>query len=324
MNAIRIPAPSLQIDFSYALDQIRGMYLHEALSATVAKLDITRLDLELGRYVPKESLNLAAQIGLRGELLFAVPLVLEINPFLLGYYRLLLGFSQKEFYSSKYGVSGFKPMEAGGKISSSNMRSLPNLCSGLISSAAALVDGIGPSRLSKDLLRELTLLTIGPQLRGGANVKIGLRGIVEVFESINKIVSHSVLEASKNRIVINNAAKRKVIIQLYADPDIIIKEDMSGGGQRNIIAIEVKGGTDFSNIHNRLGEAEKSHQKARQAGFTECWTIVNVDKMDKALARRESPSTDQFYLLSSLSSETGVEYRDFKSRIISLTGIKSR
>lgn len=36
---------------------------------------------------------------------------------------------------------------------------------------------------------------------------------------------------------------------------------------RNIIAVEVKGGTDFSNIHNRIGEAEKSHQTPVLSGF---------------------------------------------------------
>ena len=44
----------------------------------------------------------------------------------------------------------------------------------------------------------------------------------------------------------------------------------------NRIAIEIKGGTDVSNLHNRLGEAEKSHQNARLLGFTQFWTIINL------------------------------------------------
>ncbi len=72
-------------------------------------------------------------------------------------------------------------------------------------------------------------------------------------------------------------------------PDIIIREEMSKGTFRNIIAIEVKGGTDYSNIHNRIGEAEKSHQKARNSGFVECWTVVNVDRLDFTVAKSESP-----------------------------------
>jgi len=93
---------------------------------------------------------------------------------------------------------------------------------------------------------------------------------------------------------------------------------------RNIITIEIKGGTDFSNIHNRLGEAEKSHQKAHQAGFVECWTVVNVDRINLEMARRESPSTNRFCRISKIVSKEGEEYIDFRNRIISLTGIPNK
>ena len=90
---------------------------------------------------------------------------------------------------------------------------------------------------------------------------------------------------------------------------------------RNIIAIEVKAGVDFSNVHNRIGEAEKSHQKARADGYVERWTVVNVDRMDMAMAHRESPSTDRFYRLSQIDAGTGEEYQDFYNRVAALTGI---
>jgi len=51
---------------------------------------------------------------------------------------------------------------------------------------------------------------------------------------------------------------------------------MADGSYRNRISIEVKGGTDYSNIHNRLGEAEKTHQNAKAAGFTEFWTVITL------------------------------------------------
>ena len=97
---------------------------------------------------------------------------------------------------------------------------------------------------------------------------------------------------------------------------------MSKGRYDKKIAIEVKAGSDFSNIHNRIGEAEKSHQKARAAGYVECWTVVNVDKVDIETARRESPTTNRFYRISDILSETGAEFEDFRHRVISLTGIK--
>jgi hypothetical protein len=113
-----------------------------------------------------------------------------------------------------------------------------------------------------------------------------------------------------------------VFIQFAPDPDIIIREQMSSGTFRNIIAIEVKAGSDFSNIHNRIGEAEKSHNKAKgTGGYTECWTVVNVDNIDIELARKESPSTNRFYRISDLVAGKGADYEDFVERLVSLTGI---
>jgi len=54
-----------------------------------------------------------ASLGLRGEFLFPLPSLLTANPRLLGYYRLLLGFSQKEFFN-KGKLGRFKSMEPEG------------------------------------------------------------------------------------------------------------------------------------------------------------------------------------------------------------------
>lgn len=64
---------------------------------------------------------------------------------------------------------GFKAMEDRGRLSASQKSALPELCRALTESAHALVDGIGMDRLSRELSDDLALLTIGPQLRGGAN-----------------------------------------------------------------------------------------------------------------------------------------------------------
>ena len=152
----------------------------------------------------------------------------------------------------------------------------------------------------------------------------GTAAIVKVFDAIHHIVKKAITSSDTSRIEIKNAAGRKVLIQFAPDPDIIIREEMDNDNYRNIIAIEVKGGTDFSNIHNRIGEAEKSHQKARIKGFTECWTVVNVDRYDAQMARKESPSTNRFYRLSDIVQGSGEEYGDFKNRIVSLAGIRRR
>jgi XcyI-like restriction endonuclease len=50
--------------------------------------------------------------------------------------------------------------------------------------------------------------------------------------------------------------------------------------------------------------------------------VVNVDKLDRAMAHRESPSTNRFYRISDIVAGTGKEYEDFRNRVVSLTGIK--
>lgn len=318
----KIPSPGLQIDFSATITEIRGLFLQGALSKTVNSLDITEVDKQIAAKVPRPCLSTLATHHLRGELIFPVPLILETNPRLLGYYRLLYGFSQKEFYTSESGISRFQNMEKKGTVTAATKAEIPALCDSLIPAGAALLDGIAGERLSRELLDDLTLLTLGPQLRGGANVRLGAAGIVKVFDAIHDIVQRAVINAVASRIEVKNAAGRAVLIEFASDPDIIIREEMVPGNYRQLIAIEIKAGRDFSNIHNRIGEAEKSHQKARAAGYVECWTVVNVDKLDVPTARKESPSTNRFYRISDITAGKGADYDDFKNRIISLTGIK--
>jgi hypothetical protein len=314
----------LQIDFAKTLITVRGKFLQEALARSVTSVSIKDIDSQLHMYAPKAQLAKMASLGLRGELLFAVPCLLRANPMLLGYYRLLLGFSQKAFYVSRYGLSIFKAMEENGRISSKCDSNIENLCSNLNLSAAHLLDGIGVDLCTANLLHDLTLLSFGAQLRGGANNRFGALAIFEVFEIIKSITKDAILKADEKSIEIRSAARRTVMIELASDPDIIIQEQMAEDAFRKVIAIEIKGGKDFSNIHNRIGEAEKSHQKARLDGFVECWTVVNVSKMDTKMARMESPSTNRFYILSRLKDTSSTEFIDFRHRIISLTGISDK
>lgn len=320
---ITFAAPKLQADFAFILKKFRATYLQNALFETVKNMKITDIDKQLAQYVSDRDLALMAQYGLRGELLFAVPVVLEQNPYLLGYYRLLMGYSQKEFYGNDkgFGSGPFKGMETSGKIAKAVADDIPELCTAFCEVASALLRGIETLKPSKELLDDLALLTVGPQLRGGANNQRGTAGIVQVFEIIRQIVAHAAADVRENAIEIMSATGRKVLIEFAPDPDIIIREEMSPEHFRNIVAIEIKSGTDVSNIHNRIGEAEKSHQKARKRGYTECWTIVNVNRLDMEKAKSESPSTDRFYSLGILASGEGEELEDFRRRIVSLTSI---
>ena len=324
MTEIFIPLPELQTDFAKTLFTVRGLYLQDALKKAIEKTDLEIIDKQLHKFAPKKTLTELAAIGLRGELVFATPYLLTKSPYLLGYYRLLLGFSQKAFYVSRYGLSIFKMMEEKGVLSNKCEELLQELCGNLNASAANLLSGIGTERISASFLHDLTLLSLGAQLRGGANNQFGVAAIIDVFEILRSILAHAIVKSDDTTMEIRNAARRRVFIEFASDPDIVIREEMTKTSFRNIVAIEIKGGKDFSNIHNRIGEAEKSHQKARRNGFVECWTVVNVDNMDVNMAKHESPSTDLFYTISNLKDRSSPVYTDFFNRVVSLTGISLR
>ncbi|MBR0554863.1 XcyI family restriction endonuclease [Ciceribacter sp. L1K23] len=315
-----IPAPDLQIEFAANLAEVRSQMLQEALLETTRTLKITELDRELAKYVPGHSLQQLAGFGLRGELFFPVPLLLRANPRLLGYYRLLYGYSQKAFYVSE--IAGrFASMEDRGTLRAKVDGDLEAFCKEMCDAGAQLLTGILAQPVTLALLNDLTILTLGPQWRGGANNRKGTAGIIKVFNAIRDIVHDHLVTADPRRMTVRNAAGRTVLIEFASDPDIVIREEMRTDSYRNIVAIEVKGGEDFSNIHNRIGEAEKSHQKAKANKYVECWTVVNVDRIDMDMAARESPSTNRFYRISSLAQAEGDEYQEFRDLVVAMTGI---
>jgi len=320
MSQFKIPRPDLQITFFHRLKDIRKTYLLDSLLSVVATLQIPKIDEELGAFVSNKGLQKVAGWGLRGEIVFPVPCILHANPKILGYYRLLLGFSQKQFYGAQYGFGPLKSMEEKGILSPGNEAVLPDLCQTLCASAEFLVQGVDD--LSQESVHELTLLTLGPQLRGGALNILGIRATKRVFDLISSIVEPSVVSKTDRSLELENAAGRPVKVEFASDPDICIREELPSGRYRNLVAIEIKGGRDYSNIHNRIGEAEKSHQKAKKQGYVECWTMVGVLDLDMALARRESPSTDRFYLIENITEKGGTEFEDFRENLLSRVGIR--
>ncbi len=303
MPTIRAPKPDLQIEFYKRLLQLKDVLLLDALLAAVGQLDTRKIDRELAAFATAPSLRKLASWGLRGELVFPVPEILKANPHLLGYYRLLLGFSQKVFYTSASGLARFKPLEERGTIGKTQGAALADLCRALSTSAHSLVQGVGT--LSATSIHDLTLLTLGPQLRGGKLNLLGSKATQRVFDLIRSTVRSAIISSTPLKLELRNAAGRAVVVEFSADPDITIRESLPSGDYRNLVAIEIKGGRDVSNVHNRIGEAEKSHQKARKEGFTECWTIIGVAKLDSSTARKESPSTDRFFHLDNISTARG-------------------
>jgi XcyI restriction endonuclease len=316
-SAVRFPvlSPSLQVDFWARFQQIRGQYLSESLAQTVRNQDIEELDRELLAIVGSDHLRALAAYSLRGETFYPVPCILKAKPLLLGYYRLLYGFSQKEFYSGVFGR--FRRMEQDNQLNAQNDQLLPGLCKSLAQTGWNLFNGIQP--VSQQVIHELQLLTVGPQLRGSRNVAIGKGATKTVFDLISALVAGHCEASTATVITVKNAAGRIVQIAFAPDPDITIIEMLPSGAIPSV-SIEIKGGKDVSNVHNRIGEAEKSHQKAKAAGFTRYWTILKA-RVDPAAARRGSPTTTEFFNLDEIlqrGSSAHIQFRDLLHQTIGI------
>lgn len=311
--------PNLQVAFYYRLQELKTLYFHQALKETVDHADMDTVNDELARYVDPVSLKRVASCGLRGEVFFAVPHIVERNPYLLGYYRLLLGFSKKEFYN-KGPFGRFQILEGRGEVPDALRPEIPALCTSLIRSAEILVDNI--DELSLSLVKDLQVLTVGPQLRGGHNTRIGQIATKEVHDLIEDIVRHNAVDVEERMILVRNDSHRMVMIEFSSDPDVRIVEQLSST-TRPLVSIEIKGGRDRSNIHNRLGEAEKSHQKAKDRGFFQFWTILRCE-IDPTVAQQESPTTTHFFDLDRIKDPYTEAHREFRELLGALVGIRLR
>lgn len=316
-SPLLILKPDLQVAFYHKLKSINDQYLYQALSNTVKQIFIPDIDKQLAEYVDHEALKKVASFGLRGEIFFPVPCIILSNPKLLGYYRLLLGFSQKEFYN-KGPFGSFKRLEEQGIITKKISLQIEALCISLIGSAVIMIEQIDD--LSLSAIRDLQMLTLGPQLRGGLNTELGKNATDKIFKLLKSLVSAYLKKETDNMLIIENDSKRTVTIEFSSDPDIRIIE-IIGSTNRPLVSIEIKGGKDKSNIHNRIGEAEKSHQKARGNNFFEFWTIVRVD-MDYTDAKRESPTTTHFFNIDHIQDPNNKEYRLFRDLLSSLLSIQ--
>lgn len=310
--------PKLQISFYYRLQAIRERCMHNALARTLDTVELAEVNSELDTHVSAKTLRRVASCGVRGEVIFPVPCILSKNPFLLGYYRLLYGFSQKEFYNR--GPFGrFKKLETAGVLPQALASQVSELCRCLSAAGERLVEAL--DALSLDVVKELQILTLGPQLRGSENTRIGQEATREVFDLLRDLVSGNIAEETRRTLLVRNDAGRMVLIEFASDPDICITEKLPSG-VRPLVSVEIKGGRDVSNVHNRLGEAEKSHQKARAQGFFEFWTLLRACVLLQA-AKTESPTTSHFFNLDEVLQEGSSERRKFHDLLCSVIGIGS-
>jgi len=308
--------PDLQVDFYYRLESIRRLVLSDSLSSTVRSLDLSVLDDELSKYVNGNSLSVLASYSLRGEKFFPIPEILQATPSLLGYYRLLYGFSQKAFYAQ--GPFGrFRKMEEENEVTSSADAHISSLCESLVETGEQLLSGL--PNVTVQLIHELQLLTLGPMLRGSKNNQIGSSATQRVLNLVAKVAEGYVVDQGTSHITVRNSSGRIVMAMFASDPDITIR-DMTSDPPRPLVSVEIKGGGDVSNIHNRIGEAEKSHLKAKSDGYFQFWTILGAPA-DLTTAGTESPTTDKFFFLSGLEDKNSDEWDKFRSDVAHEFGI---
>jgi hypothetical protein len=312
-------SPARQIAFHQLLVGARKNWLADCLRESLKDVEANELRSELSKYVPDDASRILAAAGIRDELVFPVPVVLERTPTLVGYYRLLLGISQKRFYRTDSGMSLFKSMEERGTLSTKQRAAIPRFCAEMSEQLASLLRQMSPEVTLQDIA-ELPLLTLGAQFQGGNNVTIGKLATVEVFLAVAEIVADHVVERTDKRLIILNSANRRVLISLAGDPDVRIQEEFDGS-LRNKVAIEIKGGTDVSNVHNRAGEAEKSHQKARGQNYRDFWTIILTRGVNVARLEEESPTTTSWFDVAQVLARSGEDWTEFKSRIAGEAGV---
>lgn len=312
------PRPSSQIAFYQLLVGARKQWLIDALTDALKQVDQNGVKTEVLQYVPGDAQKLLAVAGLRDEHVFPLPVVLRAKPSLVGYYRLLLGISQKRFYKGRTGMAAFKSMEESDRVNDKQQRLLPAFCKVMAERLSELVRQI-PNVSDRDL-RELPLLTFGAQLQGRNNTEIGKQAMAGVFRVIKEIVKKHIRKEEVQRLTIENAAGRAVVIGLSSDPDVSIRETV-GKKQHNKVAIEVKGGTDESNVHNRAGEAEKSHLKAKKEGYLDFWTIISKAGVDLSKLKAESQTTTTRFDVAEVLGRQGADWDEFRDRLAGAVGI---
>jgi hypothetical protein len=317
-----LPPPVRQLYVHRMLVGARKTILHDVLLAALGEVDPDVLSAEIQRYGPKAARQVLQRVGVRNELVFATPAVIRQRPSTLGYYRLLLGISQRIFYTTDTGLAPFKILETGNHLPGDLESQLGDLCETLDDALGVLVMSLADSFTSHDI-DQLPLLMLGAQADGSWRNRVGQKATKDVFEALVDVIKgqrREYVEAGGSSLALVNSSGREVSIALAADPDVVITEEITKGRKYIKVAIEIKGGADKSNAHNRVGEAEKSHQKVRNIA-QDFWTVISLTGMDMDMLHRESPSTKQWFDLRQVLERRGPDWERLSDHLLIAMGI---
>jgi XcyI-like restriction endonuclease len=316
-----LPPPVRQLYVHRLLAAARETVLADVVLDVLGRVDPDFVAVELRDLAPQEPRRLLAAAGVRDELVFATPTVLTAQPTTLGYYRLLLGVSQKQMYRADTGMSQFRSMESRNTLAPKFRPQLPTLCRAMNHAMAELITTMDGGITQQDV-HQLPLLMLGAQLDGSWRTRIGQAATRDVFESLKQIIkdrNHTYVELGDS-LTLTNRADRTVTIALAADPDVVITEETPEGKAFIKVAIEIKGGTDQSNAHNRAGEAEKSHQKVRHEA-QDFWTIISTKNIDMQVLKQESPTTRHWFDLQEVQEKQNPTWQTLTDNLLIAMGI---
>jgi hypothetical protein len=297
------------IDLYQELVKARDLQLQPALNEAVRAVGVTRIDADLQRLVPPSALNQVAGLGLRGERVFPVPSIIAHAPPLIGYYRMLLGISKKEFSQPKrlsYGP--WVNAEETGRLSTRLHPLLDSFCAALIEPLTQAVLVMG--QFTDRDLSDITLLTLGSTLQGGRNNIIGEEAAANVFKVLTTLFSPWITTQTTKVLLLQLPSGHTAEIKVGRDPDIQMNLRFSLQSTP-LIAIEIKGGNDSSNAHNRAGEAEKSQLKAKRNGYNHRWTIIKMEGVARTQIRDHTPSSTAIFEASAILGQTGPDWEAF-------------
>jgi hypothetical protein len=308
----------LAIDLFEALKVARRLQLHPALSAAVQAIGVPVIDAELQRLVPVAALNHLAALGLRGERVFPVPPLIAHAPPLIGYYRMLLGISRKEFSQSKRLAYGpWLNAEESGRLPPRLRAELDPFCRALITPLVELVQAMHVFD-DRDL-SDLALLTLGPTLQGARNTLIGARAAQHVFTAMRALIAPWITFEHARLIRFTTPGGRTFEAVAGSDPDLRIDEG-EGTAVTPLVAMEIKGGGDASNAHNRAGEAEKSQLKAVRMGYAQRWTVIRMSGVNRQRIAEETPSSTAIFEAGDVIAQAGPDWDALREQLGALVG----
>jgi hypothetical protein len=304
---------NIAIDLYTGLINARRTKLQPALSEAVKTIGVIAVDDDLRRLVSPNALTHLASLGIRGERVFPVPVVIRQTPTLIGYYRMLLGLSQKEFgQSQRMGYGPWVNAENSGRLSPVLLEAIDQFCVAIIAPLEQLVETMG--QFTDRDLSDMSLLTLGSTLQGGRNNAIGSKAAIGILNSIRELLRPIIIFDSTRLLRIKNSNGQFFEIITAGDPDIAISK-VEGTNKNPIVAIEIKGGKDASNAHNRAGEAEKSHIKAKSAGYLHRWTIIHMAGVSRTKICQNTPTSTEVFDTEDILQQSGADWSNFQQKL---------